>query len=131
VTPSAFLLDTHAFLWWKTNDGRLTAVARQAIEEEANSVFLSAVSCWEIAVKFELGKLPILPRMAENVEAAASESGLGTLLISFAHCQLAARLPPHHRDPFDRLLLAQAAIEGMTLISNEVLFDRYGVSRVW
>jgi PIN domain nuclease of toxin-antitoxin system len=131
VTASAFLLDTHAFLWWKTKDPRLTSVALQAIEEGTNRVVLSAVSCWEIAVKFELGKLVIARGLAENVEAGALESGLETLPISFAHCQLSARLPPYHKEPFDWLLLAQASIEGLSLISNEAIFDRYGVRRLW
>jgi PIN domain nuclease of toxin-antitoxin system len=106
VSGSALLLDTHAFLWWKTFDSRLSPVAREAIEDGENGAYLSSVSCLEIAVKFRLGKLDIAPELARNVELGAVESGLGTLPISFAHCQRSAQFHFHHKDPFDHLLVA-------------------------
>jgi PIN domain nuclease of toxin-antitoxin system len=131
VSGSALLLDTHAFLWWKTFDPRLSSVAREAIENGDNGAYLSAVSCLEIAVKFELGKLDIAPELARNVELGAIESGLGTLPISFAHCQRSGQFRFHHKDPFDRLLVAQALIEGMVLVSKDERLDAYGVTRIW
>jgi len=125
------LLDTHTFLWWMTNDPRLSRGARRLIEESSASVYLSAASCREIATKFQLGKLPVPSGLALDVEAGALESGLIPLSITFKHYQVSAQLPRYHKDPFDRLLIAQALVESMTVLSVDAIFDGYQVPRLW
>lgn len=115
------LLDTHVLIWW--DEGRrLTSGARRAIES-ADAVYVSAASAWEVAIKIGLGRL----RPARTVEQAAGESGFLELPITFRHAERVAGLPPHHRDPFDRLLIAQAEVEGLTLVTRDPVFGRYGV----
>ncbi len=125
------LLDTHALLWWGHNDGRLSAKARAQIDEAVNERFVSAVSAMEITTKFRLGKLPDAELLARSFSDETLALGFGHLAITVQHGQMAGSLPIPHKDPFDRLLIAQAIIEGMTLVSNEVGFDAYGVSRLW
>jgi PIN domain nuclease of toxin-antitoxin system len=118
------LLDTHVLIWW--DEGRrLSSVGRRAIES-ADSVYVSAASAWEVAIKIGLGRL----RPARTVEEAADESGFLELPISFRHAQRVAALPPHHRDPFDRLLIAQAEVEGLTLVTRDPVFERYAIERI-
>ena len=118
------LLDTHVLIWW--DEGRrLSSVGRRAIES-ADSVYVSAASAWEVAIKIGLGRL----RPARTVEEAAGESGFLELPISFRHAQRVAALPPHHRDPFDRLLIAQAEVEGLTLVTRDPVFERYAIERI-
>ena len=115
------LLDTHVLIWW--DEGRrLAADARRAIEA-ADSVYVSAASAWEVAIKAGLGRL----RATRTVEQAARESGFLELPITFFHAERVAGLPAHHRDPFDRLLVAQAEIEGFTLVTRDPVFTRYAV----
>jgi len=119
------LLDTHILIWW--DEGRrITAQARRAIEE-ADTVYVSAASAWEVAIKTGLGRL----RPTRTVEQATAESGFLELPITFQHAEQVTALPPHHRDPFDRMLVAQARRERMALVSNEAAFDAYGVARLW
>jgi PIN domain nuclease of toxin-antitoxin system len=118
------LLDTHVLIWW--DEGRrLASDARQAIEE-ADAVYVSAVSAWEVAIKTGLGRL----RPTRTVEEAASESGFLELPVTFRHAQRVTGLPPHHRDPFDRMLVAQAAVEELTLVTRDPVFVRYGVALI-
>ena len=118
------LLDTHVLIWW--DEGRrLSSVGRLAIES-ADSVYVSAASAWEVAIKIGLGRL----RPARTVEEAADESGFLELPIGFRHAQRVAALPPHHRDPFDRLLIAQAEVEGLTLVTRDPVFERYAIERI-
>jgi PIN domain nuclease of toxin-antitoxin system len=118
------LLDTHVLLWW--DEGRrLSAAARQAIRD-ADAVYVSAASAWEIAIKTGLGR--VKPR--RTVEQAAAESGFEELPVTFRHAARLATLPHHHRDPFDRLLVAQAAEEGLTLVSRDPALGLYGVAVV-
>jgi PIN domain nuclease of toxin-antitoxin system len=115
------LLDTHVLIWW--DEGRrLAAEARRAIGD-ADVVFVSAATAWEIAVKIGLGRL----RPRRRVEQAAAESGFQELPITFSHAELVATLPAHHRDPFDRLLVAQAQVERLTLVSRDPIFRYYGL----
>jgi PIN domain nuclease of toxin-antitoxin system len=115
------LLDTHVLIWW--DEGRrLAPVARRAIEE-ADTVYVSAASAWEVAIKIGLGRL----RPTRTVEQAATESGFLELPITFRHAERVAALPAHHRDPFDRLLIAQAEVEELTLVTRDPLFGRYPV----
>jgi len=109
------LLDTHAFLWWRGDDARLGAPERDAIRDGQNDVFLSAATIWEIAIKHALGRLQI----PEPASATARRLGFEPLPISFAHAEAIALLPPLHRDPFDRMLVAQARTEGLTLVTHD------------
>ncbi len=125
------LLDTHSFLWVQTQPARLSRLVRSFIESSEHEVYLSAVSCWEIAIKAKLGKLRIPDELARAVESAAVQAGFSCLSVSFRHAQAAGQLPLLHRDPFDRMLIAQALEEDLVLVSNETMFDSYGVRRVW
>ena len=115
------LLDTHVLIWW--DEGRrLAAEARRAIAA-ADSVYVSAASAWEVAIKTRLGRL----RPIRTVEQAVDESGFLELPVTFRHAERVGKLPPHHRDPFDRLLIAQADVEELTLVTRDAVFARYGV----
>ena len=118
----ALLLDTHVFLWWRADDPRLGKVAREAIAG-ADLVFVSAASAWEAAIKQALGRLEIPDRFTAGVEA----SGFSRLPISFAHAERAGALPLHHRDPFDRMLVAQALEEHLTLVTRDAALAAYDV----
>lgn len=125
------LLDTHAFLWWLDGDERLSPAARKLIGDIANDVHVSAASAWEIATKARLGKLPGAKDVAADVAQAMLSQGFTGLSITVADGQRAGALPGPHRDPFDRMLIAQAQANDMGLISNETLFDDYGIRRLW
>jgi PIN domain nuclease of toxin-antitoxin system len=125
------LLDTHTLLWWLAGDERLSPAAKSFIATETNTILVSAVSAWEIATKFRIGKLPGVQTVVQDIEACIVQQGFTGLAISLAHAQRAGLLPEPHRDPFDRMLIAQALILNIPLISNEVVFDSYGVIRVW
>ena len=125
------LLDTHAFLWWIAGDRALPGVARDAIDNLRNKVFVSAASAWEIATKVRIGKLPGAVTIATNLAAIVEARSFVPLPVTIIHGQTAGSLPGPHRDPFDRVLIAQAMIDDMFLVSNEQQFDRYGVRRLW
>jgi PIN domain nuclease of toxin-antitoxin system len=125
------LLDTHAFLWWLAGDDALSTAAKTAIADERNSIFFSAASAWEIAVKHRIGKLPAVAAIIADLDAVIADQGFIGLLISLRHGQAAGTLPGPHRDPFDRMLVAQAMLENLVLVSNEEPFDTYGVRRLW
>lgn len=125
------LLDTHAFLWWVAGDEALSFRARAAIGDEGNAVFVSAASAWEIATKVRIGKLPGAAWIAQDLAGVLRAQGFSALGVGFEHGAAAGALGGVHRDPFDRMLIAQAMAEGMALVSNEQRFDVYGVRRVW
>ena len=125
------LLDTHALLWWLDGDRRLSRKARTAIGAEINSVIVSAASAWEITTKARLGKLRGAIDVATDVAGCVAGQGFSTLDITILHAQRAGRLPGDHRDPFDRMLIAQAQIEDLSLVSDDRVFDTYGVTRFW
>ncbi len=125
------LLDTHTLIWAAQEPDLLPEVARAAIEDERNSVYASAVSAMEIATKYRLGKLKVSPTLAEHFVESSESLGFKVLEINGHHAQRGGLLSIPHRDPFDRLLIAQSFIEGMTLVSNEELFDEWHVSRLW
>lgn len=125
------LLDTHTFLWWLTGDTRLSQTAVAAIGDEQNEIFISSASAWEISTKYRNDKLPDAAVIAIDIEAAMKSQGFNGLPVSIPHGRSAGALPGPHKDPFDRLLVAQAMIEGMVLVSNEERFDAYGVARLW
>ncbi len=125
------LLDTHAFLWWLAGDAALSATARAAISDDTNPVFVSAASTWEIATRFRIGKLPGVAAIVADLGAVLGAQGFTPLPIAFAHGQAAGALPGPLKDPFDRMMIAQAMLDGMVLVSNEERFDAYGVRRLW
>ena len=126
------LLDTHTFLWWMFGDAKLPQRARQALaDDEANEAFVSAASAWEITTKFRIGKLEDAAAVARDVATAIAAEGFAELPITVGHAQSAGTLGGRHRDPFDRMLIAQALAEDLTLVSNERAFDAYGVKRLW
>lgn len=128
----ALLLDTHTFLWWVFADATLSRRARAAIDDSADdTVYVSAASAWEISTKYRIGKLPDAGVVANDVSAAVAAEGFFGLAISMSHAQRAGKLVGHHRDPFDRMLIAQAMQEDLTLVSNEKAFDAFGVRRLW
>ncbi|MFL6202622.1 MAG: type II toxin-antitoxin system VapC family toxin [Thermoanaerobaculia bacterium] len=127
MTPaSRLLLDTHIFLWWRGEPSRLTAEVQSSIAT-ADLVFVSAASAWEARIKASLGRLDL----PDTVEAGVLASGFERLLITFSHAERAASLPPHHRDPFDRMLVAQAQAEGLTLVTHDRLLEPYEVEILW
>jgi PIN domain nuclease of toxin-antitoxin system len=126
-----FLLDTHAFLWWLDGDKRLSPRTRSLIRTEGNEILVSAASAWEITTKARIGKLPGALDVAADVAGAFAGQGFSALSMSVAHAQLAGSLPGPHRDPFDRMLIAQAQSERIPVISNDEVFDAYRVTRVW
>jgi PIN domain nuclease of toxin-antitoxin system len=125
------LLDTHTFLWWLDGDRRMSKRAPTLVGRDTNEVLLSAASVWEISTKWRLGKLPGAADVAADVAGAVASQAFVPLPISFAHAQLAGRLTTEHRDPFDRMLAAQALSEGFPIVSNDEAFDLFGVVRLW
>lgn len=124
------LLDTHVLLWWATLDKKLSAKAKKTIAASGSEVYVSAASAWEIAIKTRIGKLE-WPSSAGTVNDYVLGQGFRALPISLEHAELAGQLRIDHRDPFDRMLIAQAQAEDMWLVSNEKLFDAAGVRRTW
>jgi PIN domain nuclease of toxin-antitoxin system len=125
------LLDTHTLLWWLDGDRRLSRRARQAIADNDNAVVVSAASAWEIATKVRIGKLPGATDVAADISGCLAQQQFLSLDITVLHAQRAGRLPGDHRDPFDRMLIAQAQIEDLPVVSNDQIFDKYGVTRLW
>lgn len=125
------LLDTHTLLWFLTNDPNLSVRAREAIEESANPTHVSAASLWEVAIKLALGKLKLPAPFGEIFPRQLELNGFGLLPIAPAHCAALLTLPFHHRDPFDRLLLAQAKAESMILVTDDGQLGSYGVPVLW
>lgn len=121
------LLDTHAALWFLSGDERLGANARRHLTEGTNQVLLSAAVVWEVAIKRALGKL-VVP---EEYVSLLLDAGVQPLAVRVDHAAAVERLPPHHRDPFDRMLVAQAGIDGAALVSRDDAFAPYGVALIW
>jgi len=122
------LLDTHALLWWLKDPGQLRSEAREAIRDPENLVYYSAANVWEIIIKSALGKLP--PVDQSQMESALAEDQIRPLPITPAHTWAVAKLPPHHDDPFDRILVAQAHRESLQLVTRDPLLDPYPVQRL-
>jgi PIN domain nuclease of toxin-antitoxin system len=125
------LLDMHTFLWFCQGDPLLSAAAKALIEDPGNRKLLSIASCWEIAIKVGLGKLTLGEPSATYLTNALSRTEFQLLPISLRHVTAVETLPLHHRDPFDRLLVAKAQIEGVALVSVDAQLDAYGVCRLW
>ena len=125
------LLDTHAFLWWLAGSPRLSGSAQGVIGDDRNTAFVSAASAWEIATKSRLGKLPQADAVAFDVRGCIVGQGFEELAIDVDDAERAGRLPGPHRDPFDRVLIAQAQSRSLPIVSTDRVFDRYGVQRIW
>jgi PIN domain nuclease of toxin-antitoxin system len=125
------LLDTHAFLWWLDGDRRLPRRLRGVLGDSTNEVLVSAASVWEITTKARLGKLPGATAIAADVPGCINSQGFVPLAMTAHHAQRAGALGGAHRDPFDRMLIAQAQAEGVPVASDEAVFDAYGVPRLW
>lgn len=125
------LLDTHALIWALAGSRKLSRTAHDAIASRENEILVSAASAMEVATKVRLGKLPEAETLAREFEAALAAADYVGLPVSLSHAAHAGRLPIAHKDPFDRLLIAQAQIERVALVSNEELFDAFGVDRIW
>jgi PIN domain nuclease of toxin-antitoxin system len=125
------LLDTHTLLWWILEDPALTQTARATITETSNTIVISAASAWEIAIKFRLGKLPGVADLVSNFSNEVEREGFQLLPISAEHGIRAGLLAGPHKDPFDRMLIAQSQAESLPIITNEAVFETYGVRRLW
>ena len=125
------LLDTHTVLWFLRNDPSLSVNARTAIEDPANDKLVSIATCWEMSIKAGLKRLGLVEPVAVFLARELPANSLALLEISLAHATAVESLPQHHKDPFDRLLIAQALIENIPIVSVDTAFDPYGVSRLW
>ncbi len=125
------LLDTQAFLWFFIGDASLSPNARALIEDPSNEKFFSVASLWEIAIKVSIGKLILTVPFEEIFPRLLPDHGINLLSLAPAHLSIVANLPFHHRDPFDRVIIAQAMIEQMQIVSVDQAFDNYSVSRLW
>ena len=125
------LLDTHTLLWFIAGSASLSAYARSFIEDSANEKFVSIVSIWETAIKVSLGKMSLSAPFDVLFPNQLEVNGFELLPVKVEHTSVVTTLPFHHRDPFDRLLIAQAIEEKMTLLSVDNVFDDYGVTRLW
>jgi PIN domain nuclease of toxin-antitoxin system len=125
------LLDTHTFLWFVLGDSRCSQTVRELIEDEANEKWLSPASHWELAIKISIGKYTLPIPFEEFIQRAATNNGFLFLPIEPSHTALLTTMPYHHRDPFDRLMIAQATAEQMKLLSADTAFDAYSITRLW
>ncbi len=125
------LLDTHTLLWWLDGDPRLSQRARRLIGNDETTVLVSAASAWEICTKFRLGKLPGAATVATDVMACLDSQGFLPLPITVDHAQRAGGLPGPHRDPFDRVLIAQSQAEDLPLVTLDPVFGLYGTKLIW
>jgi len=125
------LIDAHALIWYVDQDYLLSPNARAAITDPTNDLFLSAGTIWEIAIKVGLGKLTLSQPYRQWINKAMADLSLVVLPITIDHAEIQAGLPHHHRDPFDRLLVAQSQVESMPVVSADAQFDSYGITRVW
>jgi PIN domain nuclease of toxin-antitoxin system len=125
------LLDTHTLLWWFEEDPRLSSRAEAMIADRRNDIYVSAATAWEIFTKHRLGKLPLVGTILEDFRAGLTMEGFEEISVTVAHACHAGWLKGTHKDPFDRMLMAQAQLEGLTLVSKDEAYDRFGVPRVW
>ncbi|MBW3538956.1 MAG: type II toxin-antitoxin system VapC family toxin [Planctomycetes bacterium] len=125
------LLDSHTLIWAVDDPARLTPRSTAELQNSGNDLLLSAATIWEIAIKVGLGKLSLSMPYRQWMSQAISDLGLSVLPITVEYADRQAGLPFHHRDPFDRLLVAQAQVEGVAVVSDDSIFDQYGVPRLW
>jgi PIN domain nuclease of toxin-antitoxin system len=125
------LLDTHAFLWLISGDDRLSEIAHKTFLDPGNILFFSAASLWEICIKMSLGKLSLKRGWLKTIQDEMKVNAIQWLSIEMPHCVELTRLPFHHRDPFDRMLVAQAMIDDMQLLSRDSRLSSYEIKRIW
>lgn len=125
------LLDTHAFLWWMIADARLSGPVHDLVKDPDNRIFLSAAAAWEIVTKHRLGKLPEAASVIPEFAASLADAGIDPLPVALGHAILAGSYETRHRDPFDRIIAAQAQIEGMTIVTSDSAFRAFPVRTVW
>jgi PIN domain nuclease of toxin-antitoxin system len=125
------LLDTHTFLWLIIEDPRLTENAKKSFLNPDNDIFLSIASTWEIAIKSSLGKLHLAEPLERLIPREIKLNGIYLLHIELKHIMIVAGLPFHHRDPFDRILVAQCRTENLSILSSDQNFDKYEIKRIW
>ncbi|NJL78253.1 MAG: type II toxin-antitoxin system VapC family toxin [Richelia sp. RM2_1_2] len=125
------LLDTHAFIWWVTDDSRLSSTARGIIADEGNVVFLSAASAWEIVIKVRLGKLNLPEPPETYIPSRLTMNRFSSLPIQMVHALQVVNLPDFHRDPFDRIIIAQSQVEKMPIVTVDTQVTRYPVDVIW
>ena len=125
------LLDTHAFLWLITDDERLSEKAQKTFLNTDNRVFFSTASLWEICIKKSLGKISLESEWIQTIQKEMEINAIQWLPIEMPHCVRVSELPFHHRDPFDRMLIAQALVEDMQLLSRDRLLSAYKIKRIW
>lgn len=128
---STFLLDTHVLLWWLFGDPMLSATAHNVIQAPDNIILVSSASGWEIATKHRLGRLPHADKVVENLPSLLRKSRMDVLPITMEHALAAGALPGPHRDPFDRMLIAQAQIQRLPIITSDHVFKDYPIEVVW
>lgn len=129
--PIRALLDTHVFVWFIGGEERLSRAARELLQDRENEILISVASLWEIAIKHSLGKLDLERPFAELIPGQLDRQGITILPLELAHLTEVDRLPFHHRDPFDRVIAAQALSERIPVISVDAALDPYGVTRIW
>ncbi len=125
------LLDTHTFIWMESQPAKLSVKTKDAIEDIANVVMLSVASVWEMQIKLQLAKLKFDVPLAEMLKTQQEVNGVEILPINLAHVLRLQHLPLHHRDPFDRMLVAQAQVENAVLVSQDLLLSQYNVQILW
>ena len=125
------LLDTHTFLWWIEDDPQLSTLVRETIEDGDNEVFFSAASGWEIAIKSQIGKLRVADNLEQFIAAELHSNNFTVLPIQLSHTLRVATLPLLHRDPFDRVLVAQSGLEQIPLLTIDPLISQYAVQTIW
>ena len=125
------LLDTHAFIWYTTDTSRLTTTGRSLIDSGENDILLSTASVWEMAIKHSIGRLTFSMPFMEFIKQQIAVNRIDILEITFDHIEVVASLPLHHRDPFDRLIIAQSMAQQIPILSVDAIFDAYAIARVW
>ena len=125
------LIDTHTFLWWTLNDPALSPVCRQILADRANTLYISVISVWEIVIKTQLGKLPLPDPPAQFITSRMAANGFVLLPLRLEHALQVYNLPLHHRDPFDRILIAQAQVENLPILTIDALIRQYAVQTIW
>ena len=125
------LLDTHALLWWLLDDQKLSQVARSALADASNHIYVSSASAWELATKQRIGKLPEIGDLVDKLPAYIRKERFDLLSISLEHALYAGKLPGPHRDPFDRMLMAQSHLEKLAVITCDPVFCEYGIRVLW
>jgi PIN domain nuclease of toxin-antitoxin system len=125
------LIDTHVYFWWVTDDVQLSAPARSVIAREDNQVIVSAVTAWELATKVRFGKWPEAAEFAANIDRELAADNFTPLAVTLEHARVAGFLPGRHRDPFDRMLAAQAQVEALPLVTADPVFADFSVRVLW